>query len=66
MVLSPTAKQAIDRCLELASTEENGIPGVVYAVMDKNAGLIYAGTAGVKSLKEPDVKVSVRLSTLPL
>lgn len=59
MALPQATKKAIDRALELATDETNGIPGVLYTVIDKDGNFIYEGAAGVRSLDKPESKASL-------
>lgn len=55
--MSNQAKADIDSILQAVTQQENGIPGIVYAAVDRKGNTIYEGAAGVKSLKNPDEKV---------
>lgn len=55
--VSNETKEAIDKVLKAATEEKKGLPGVIYAVINKGGEFIYEGAAGTKSLAEPDSKV---------
>ncbi|KZS87722.1 beta-lactamase transpeptidase-like protein [Sistotremastrum niveocremeum HHB9708] len=59
MSLSSVTKTKIDNILKAATEQKNGIPGIIYAAVDRKGNTIYEGAAGVKSLKNPDEKLTL-------
>jgi hypothetical protein len=58
MSLSNATKESIDKLLDNATRGKGGVPGIVYAVINKQGDTVYEKAFGVKSLNEPTQKVS--------